>query len=90
MTIQAFFLGVIAATLAGALFHLFKNGGIGKLLLYLVLSWIGFFTGHGLAQNTAIVFMDVGPLHLGWGIVGSLLFLLVGHWLSLVRVERSS
>jgi uncharacterized membrane protein YeaQ/YmgE (transglycosylase-associated protein family) len=70
MTIQAVLLGVIAATLAGALFHFWKNGGFGKLLLYLTLSWVGFFAGHGLAQNTGIE--------------------LVGHWLSLVRVERSS
>ncbi len=87
MTFPAFIFGFFLASLLGALFHLWKNGGIGHLALYLVLSWAGFVGGHLLADVLEWPFIMVGPLNVGMGVVGSILFLFVGHWLSLVQID---
>ena len=42
MNISSYLFGWILATLLGAIFHLWRDGGIGSLLLYLLLSWGGF------------------------------------------------
>ena len=87
MTFPAFIFGFLFATLFGALFHLWKNGGIGHLALYLSLSWVGFVAGHLLAERMEWHFLDVGVLHLGFGILGSVVFLFVGYWLSMLQAE---
>jgi hypothetical protein len=88
MTIPAVLLGLILSTLYGAGFHLWKGGGLGRLILYLILAWLGFWSGHLLANLLGWTFDRVGGLHAGAASVGSVLFLLVGYWLSLVEVER--
>ncbi|MFH1446174.1 MAG: hypothetical protein ABIG43_02035 [Chloroflexota bacterium] len=87
MTFPAFIFGFIIASIFGALFHLWRDGGLGRLILYLVLSWVGFAAGHILATGLGIKFFEVGPLHMGFGILGSIGFLLLGHWLSLIEIE---
>lgn len=87
MTFPSFVFGFVIASLLGAVFHLWRDGGLGHLILYLGLSWAGFFAGHMIAASAGIKFMDVGPLHVGLGIIGSLVFLFVGHWLSLIEVQ---
>lgn len=88
MHIPAFIIGLLLSTLYGAAFHLWRGGGAGKLLLYLLLSWAGFLAGHLLASYLGWSFASIGPLRAGAATVASLLFLLAGHWLSLVEVER--
>ena len=88
MTLPSFLLGVIISTLYGAVFHLWKRGGFGRLLLYLLLGWIGFWAGHALAGYLGWKFDSLGPLHLGAATLGSFLLLFIGYWLSLVEVER--
>jgi len=73
--------------LAGTLFHLVVDGGPGRLILYMLLSIIGFGAGHWLGTAQGWSLLPVGPLSFGPGILGSLLFLLVGHWLSKVDVQ---
>jgi len=88
MTLPAIIFGVILSTLIGAAFHLFRGGGLGRLLLYLVLGWIGFWTGQFLAGQFGWSFASLGPLHLGMATIGSLVFLGIGHWLSLAEVDK--
>jgi hypothetical protein len=88
MTLPAFFLGFIVSTLYGALFHLLRGGSAGRLLLYVVLGWVGFWVGHFAAELLGLTFASLGPLHIGLATVGSLLFLAVGYWLSLVEPKR--
>ncbi len=88
MHIPALLLGLLTSTLYAALFHLWRDGGAGKLLLYLVLSWIGFWAGHLLGGLLGWSFARLGPLNFGLATVVSVVFLLVGHWLSLVEVQR--
>ncbi len=85
MNITSYIFGWLLASLFGALFHLWRNGGIGKLLLDLVLSWIGFFLGHLVAQHYGLKFMSVGDMQIAGGIVGSLIFLAVGNWFTTIQ-----
>lgn len=82
MTIPSIVLGLIIATLYGTLFHLWRGGGPGKLLLFIILGWVGFWTGNVIANYLAISFFSYGPLKLGIATIGSLIVILVGYWLS--------
>lgn len=88
MTLPAFILGVILSTLYGMAFHLWQGGGLGRLILYLLLGWAGFWLGHLVARSQNWSFDSLGSLHFGVATIGAIIFLLVGHWLSLVEVSR--
>ena len=81
MTLPSFVLGAVIATLLGAAFHLWRGGGLGRLVLYLLLAWVGFWAGHWAAANLGWDLFRVGPLFLGVAILGSLGALFGGHWL---------
>lgn len=87
MTLPAFLFGFLISTLLGAAFHLWKDGGFGRLVIYLFFAWISFWAGHILASQLGLTFISVGPLHLGMAILVCLLGLFGGHWLSLVRQD---
>ncbi len=88
MSIPTLLLGLILSTLYGALFHLWRGGNAGRLLLYLILAWIGFWFGQLLGNLFNISFDTLGQLHTIAATLGSLVFLVVGYWLSLVQVEK--
>lgn len=85
MTLPSFLLGATIATLFGAAFHLWRGGGPGRLILYLVLAWLGFWGGHWLASFFALDIFRVGPLFLGLAVAGSAGLLVLGHWLLVVQ-----
>lgn len=88
MPLPTLLFGVLISTLYGALFHLWRGGGAGRLSLYLILGWIGFWVGHALGQQLGWTFARLGILNLGMATLGSAICLGVGYWLSLVEVER--
>lgn len=85
MTLPSFILGATIATLLGAGFHLWRGGGLGRLLLYVFLAWLGFWAGHWLAQQLGFELLRVGPLFLGLAILGSAGLLTLGHWLLVIQ-----
>lgn len=85
MTLPSFILGATIATLFGAAFHLWRGGGMGRLLLYLGLAWGGFWAGHIIASQFDITLFRLGPLYLGLAIVASVAAVFAGHWLFVVR-----
>lgn len=87
MTLPSLILGLLIALLMGTLFHLWADGGLGHLLLYIALSVTGFGAGQWIGSSQGLQVLPVGPLDLGVAMVGSLLFMGAGHWLSLVRVQ---
>lgn len=89
MTLPAYLLGLVYALLLGSLFHVWRDGGIGRLLLYLVLSVLGAAAGQWGGMLLHVSFFPVGTLNLGLVTLGSLLFLLVGYWLSLVEIHTT-
>jgi len=89
MTLPAFFFGILVSTLIGSAFHLWRGGGLGRFILYIILSWIGFWAGHEIGDQIGWTFWSIGPLRLGMACIGSFLFLGMGYWLSLVKVEKT-
>lgn len=88
MTLPSLIIGILISTLYGAAFHLWRGGGLGRLLLYLILGWVGFWIGQFLGNYFGWAFGSLGPLHLGTATLFSILLLAIGYWLSLVQVQR--
>lgn len=88
MPIPTLILGLILSTLYGALFHLWRGGNAGRLLLYLLLAWIGFWVGQFIGNLLNISIDTLGQLHIVSATLGSLVLLFIGYWLSLVRVDK--
>jgi len=90
MISPTFLLGFLISTFYGAAFHLWRGGGIGRLFFYLILAWCGFWIGQFLGLQLGLTLWSIGSLHLGIATLFSLLFLVVGYWLSLIDKEKRS
>ncbi|MFH1908103.1 MAG: hypothetical protein ABIL11_12110 [Chloroflexota bacterium] len=88
MTIPALFFGLLLSSLYGAAFHFWKGGSLKKLLLLIVIAWVGFWGGHLLGGKLGWTFFAIGPINAGMATLGSAVVLFVGNWLSLVEVQR--
>lgn len=88
MTLLTILLGFVIASIPGALFHFWKGGSLWRLFLYLLLAWIGFWVGHFIGGAIGWTFGSYGALHIGMGLLTSIVLLGVGYWLSLVQVEK--
>jgi uncharacterized membrane protein YeaQ/YmgE (transglycosylase-associated protein family) len=84
MTIPRLLFGLIIALLAATIFHLIRGGNGWRLLLYIGLSIIGFFLMEWLGGLIGWGLYPFGALDVGMGVVGSVIFLVVGNWLSRV------
>jgi hypothetical protein len=89
MTLPGILFGVLVSVLMGAVFHLWKDGGFIKLLFFIGLSFLGFWIGHVAGNYSKLYFWSLGQLRLGMGILGSLIFLFAGDWLSHFRTAKS-
>ena len=89
MTLPAAIFGLLGAMLLGALFHLVVDGGPGRLVLYMAMSIVGFGAGQWLGSAQQWRLLPVGPLYFGPAVLGSLLVLMVGHWLSQIDVRKA-
>lgn len=83
MSLPALLFGLLLSTLYGAVFHLIFGGRAGRLLLFLILGWAGFWAGQLLGVVLHWKLGSIGPLHLALASAGSVLFLGLGFWLSL-------
>jgi hypothetical protein len=81
MTLPTLIFGGLVASLYGAIFHLIRGGGLGKLILYILLSWAGFFLGQFIAERTGLEFINIGALNLGIASITSILFMIIGYWI---------
>ena len=90
MTLPTLLLALLIALLYGSLFHLIRGGGFWRLVLYLLLSMIGFALGHWIGAWRGWVFFPLGSLNLGMCSLGSIAILLTGDWLSRLEVRRES
>jgi hypothetical protein len=82
MTLPALLFSLMIALLYGAVYHLIRDGGFWRLLLFLFLSVFGFALGHLVGLWRGWVWMPLGTINLGISTVGSLLLLLLGDWLT--------
>ena len=83
MTYPAFLFGSLISLLLGALFHFIFGGDLRKLLLYLIVGWVGFWVGHSIAGQFSWFFIEFGVIHLGPAIIGAIVFLWITYQLSL-------
>lgn len=88
MTVASYFLGFIVSSFMGFAFHLWKGGKIGRIVLYLILSWIGFWGAQILGTSIEMELFGVGDLLIGIDIFGALVVLFLGHWLSQVNTDE--
>ncbi len=89
MTGPGFALGLVFSLLVGSLFHVWRDGGPGRLFYYLALSVAGFFIAQWIGTWRNWILFQVGTLDFGVATAGSLLFLVVGSWLGLVDLRRT-
>lgn len=82
MTITHYILLVLIASFMGSLFHVWKGGNGGKLILFITVSIVGVLSGQLLFLFWPIKFFEVGPMKIGLGIITSILFLFGSLWLS--------
>jgi hypothetical protein len=85
MTVPTLLFALLIALLYGALYHLIRDGGFWRLLLYFSLSIFGFVIGHWIGVWREWTFLPMGALNLGLSSLGSITLLILGDWLS--RVE---
>ena len=85
MTIPTILIGIVISSLYGVAFHLWRGGGLGRLILYIILAWIGFWIGHIIGIRLNLTFGSLGPLRLGAATLGAVITLGFGYWLSLVE-----
>ncbi len=88
MTLPAILFGIVLSTVYGTAFHFWKGGSLNRLVLYVILSWLGFWIGHIVGGAIGWSFAAAGPINAGMATLGSVTFLVVGEWLSRVEVTR--
>ncbi|RCK76017.1 MAG: hypothetical protein ANABAC_0168 [Anaerolineae bacterium] len=87
MFFTSYLLGFILSTLYGSLFHLWRGGGLGRLIFYISLSWVGFWVGHWAGMSFNLTFGKIGTLQIGTATFGAVGCLFIGYWLSLIRIS---
>jgi hypothetical protein len=86
-TIPALVFALVLALLCGALYHLIRGGSGWYLLLYFLLSTLGFAAGQGISFWRGWIVLRFGMLDIGLGMIGSVIFLVIGEWLSKIEVK---
>lgn len=89
MTIPSLIFALLIASLYGVLYHLIRDGGLGRLLLFLIFGWAGFALGHLLGIWRGWVLFPVGEINLGLSTLGSLVLLVLVDWMSRIRIGGS-
>jgi uncharacterized membrane protein YeaQ/YmgE (transglycosylase-associated protein family) len=90
MTIPTLLFALLIALLYGALYHLIRDGGVGRLFLYLGLGILGFALGHFVGAWRGWSLMPLGSLDFGMASIGSIFILVIGDWLSRIETEQKS
>lgn len=87
MTLPSLIFALVLASLCGVLFHVLRGGTGWRLLFYIMVSALGFAFGQLISVWRGWGLFTFGALDIGMGAIGSVLFLLIGEWLS--RIERN-
>jgi len=87
MSLPSLLFAWLIASLYGALYHLVRGGGAGRLFLFILLAWVGFASGQFLGLWRGWVLFPLGQVNLGLGTLASLLALLSGDLLSRNRAK---
>ena len=88
MTFPSILLGIVIGAALGCAFHFWRGGGFKWMCLYIGLAILGFWIGHIVASLADWKVLPLGPIHLGGALIGSLILLFGGYWLSMASVEN--
>ena len=86
MPIPTIVFGILLSTLYGAFYHLIRGGSLRRMLFFFILAWTGFWLGDLLGWYMGWNFASTGVLNAGMGTVLSLAFLVVGDFVSRIRI----
>jgi hypothetical protein len=90
MTLPTLLLALLISALCGALYHSARGGSVWMLFLYFGVSTLGFAAGQWVSTWQDWSLFKFGSLEVGVGVLGSLLFLMFGEWLSRIEVKQES
>jgi hypothetical protein len=90
ITLPMFLFALLIALLCGLLFHVLRGGNGWRLLLYFGLSALGFSVGQWVSIARGWHLLAFGALDIGMGIIGSVVFLALGEWLSRIETKNES
>ncbi len=89
MTIASILFGFLIASIFGCAFHFWRGGGLKWLIGFNIFAWIGFWIGHLVGKLSDFRFVLVGPIYLGAAIMGTLVILFLGYWLSMASQDTT-
>ncbi len=81
-TASALILGFLLASAYATAFHFIMGGPIRRLLIYLVVSWVGFTVGQFVGDFLGIDLFKLGALHLLPASIGAWVALVLAWWLA--------
>lgn len=90
MNLPTLLFALLVALLYGAIYHLIRDGGFWRLLLYLGLSILGFAIGHLVGAWRGWILIPLGSLNMGISSAGSVIILVIGDWLSRIETGGES
>ena len=90
MNLPVILFGLTAAFLLGALYHAIRGGNGLRFLLNLLLSAAGFALGQFVGRWFGLVLYKVGDLDIALGVIGGILILILGDWLSHIKPREES
>ncbi len=82
MNAPSLFLALLIATSCGLVFHLIRGGGLARLGLYVLTSWVAFFVGHLVGTWLEWDFMRIGVLNLFPALLAIALGLIIANLLA--------
>ena len=88
MTFPAVLFGIVLSMVYASAFHFWKGGSLARILVYVIISAVGYWTGHLVGARLGWSFWTIGPINNGMATLGSLIFLFAGEWLSRVEINE--
>lgn len=82
MTVQAILFILIISAFYGCVFHLITGGNVFSIFVDILIAIAGFFAGHFLGNVIGRELIQLGVINFGWGTAISIVFLLVGGFIS--------
>ena len=81
MTLSAYLISLVFATILGFIFHVIVGGRGWRILFFVFCSWLGFLLGNSLGVAVGWKWLNVGPIHSVPASLGAMGVMLLGRWL---------
>lgn len=82
MNAPSLFLAILIATSCGLVFHLIRGGGLARLGLFVLTSWVAFFIGHLVGTWLKWDFMRIGTLNLFPALLATAIAVFIANFLA--------